>query len=65
MLSMPKLIAAAIQFATAKLRSANSESGTSGSVWKRSQTANRTISATPRPMTSGMVIAEDSIWPQL
>ena len=56
MLSMPKLMAAAIQLAIAKLRSANSDSGTSGSAWKRSQITNRTMSATPAPMTSGMVM---------
>ena len=64
-LSMPKLIAAAIQLATVKLRSANSDSGTSGSAWKRSQMTNRTISTTPAPMSSGIVIGYDSIWPQL
>src|SRR5438876_1989849 len=64
-LSMPKLIAAAIQLATVKLRSANSDSGASGSAWKRSQMTNRTISTTPAPMSSGIVIGYDSIWPQL
>ena len=55
MLSMPKLIAAAIQLATAKFRSAKSDNGSRGSVWNRSQMRNRTIRTTPAPMTSGMV----------
>ena len=52
---MPKLIAAAIQLATAKLRSAKSDSGTRGSAWYRSQTTKTTIKATPAAMISGIV----------
>ena len=52
---MPKLMAAAIQLATVKLRSANSDSGTSGSAWYRSQMMKRITSTTPAPMTSGIV----------
>jgi len=58
---MPKLMEAAIRFATAKLRSSNSDRRTSGSVWKRSQTMKATSRTTPAPMTSGMVMASDSI----
>ena len=54
-LSMPKLIAAAIQLATAKLRSAKSESGTSGSAWNRSQMMKTGMRTTPATMISGIV----------
>ena len=57
MLSMPKLIAAAIQFATAKLRFLKRDSGIRGSDWNRSQMMKMTRSAAPPAMSSGMVIA--------
>ena len=56
MLSMPKLIAAAIQLATEKLRSRKRSRGTSGSFWYRSHITNKIIRTTPKPMTSGIVI---------
>ena len=52
---MPKLMAAAIQLATAKLRSAKSDRGTSGSDWNRSQTMNTTIRTDAATMISGIV----------
>ena len=55
-LSMPKLIAAAIQLATAKFLFRNSESGMRGSAWNRSQTMKTARSKTPPMMTPGIVI---------
>ena len=64
-LIIPKAIDAAIQLATAKFRSSKSDSGTSGSAWKRSQITNSTSSTAPRPITSGMVTTYEPISPQL
>ena len=62
---MPKLIAAAIQLATAKFLSRKSVSGSRGSGWKRSQKRKTRMMTTPPTITSGIVIPYEAISPQL
>ena len=55
--NMPMARAAPTQFISEKFRLAKSESGIKGSVWNISQTMNRTQTATPAAMISGIVRA--------